>query len=149
MLENRLKQDIKTALLAGDSAKATTLRGLHANLLDVKIKEGKRESGLTDEEVLKVFAKESKKRHESAELYKQGGSAERADKELAEKAIIDAYLPEQLSEDAVLKLIDEAITQTGASSMAEMGKVIGAVKGKAGSTADGALIAKLVKEQLS
>lgn len=149
MLEDRLQQDIKTALLAGDSAKATTLRGLHATLLDVKIKEGKRDSGLSDEEVLKVFAKESKKRQESAEIYKQGGSPERADKELAEKAIIDAYLPEQLSEDEVKKLVEEAISQTGASSMADMGKVIGMVKGKAGSSADGSVIAKLVKEQLS
>jgi len=149
MLEDRLKQDIKTALLAGDSTKATTLRGLSATLLDLKIKEGKRDSGLPDEEVLKVFAKESKKRQESAELYKQGGSNERAEAELAEKAIIDAYLPEQLSEDELKKLVDDAISQTGASSMADMGKVIGLVKSKAGSSADGAIIAKIVKEQLN
>jgi len=148
-LEDRLQQDIKAALLSGDQARATTLRGLHATLLDVKIKEGKRDSGLTDEEILKVFAKESKKRQESADMYKQGGSEDRAQSELAEKAIIDDYLPEQMSEQDIQKLVDEAITATGASSMADMGKVIGQVKSKAGSAADGAVIAKLVKEKLS
>lgn len=148
-LEDRLQQDIKTALLAGDQSRATTLRGLHATLLDVKIKEGKRETGLTDEEILKVFAKESKKRQESADMYKQGGSEDRAQSELAEKAIIDDYLPEQMSESDIQKLIDEAISVTGASSMADMGKVIGQVKSKAGSAADGAVIARLVKEKLS
>lgn len=148
-LEDRLQQDIKTALLAGDQSRATTLRGLHATLLDVKIKEGKRETGLTDEEILKVFAKESKKRQESADMYKQGGSEDRAQSELAEKAIIDDYLPEQMSEFDIQKLIDEAISVTGASSMADMGKVIGQVKSKAGSAADGAVIARLVKEKLS
>lgn len=148
-LEDRLQQDIKAALLAGDQTRATTLRGLHATLLDVKIKEGKRESGLSDEEILKVLAKESKKRQESADMYKQGGSAERELAELAEKSIIDSYLPEQLSEEEIIKIIDEAISTTNASSMADMGKVIGQVKAKAGTAADGAVIARLVKEKLS
>jgi uncharacterized protein YqeY len=149
MLEDKLQQDIKTALLAGDSVKATTLRGLHATLLDLKIKEGKRDSGLNDEEVLRVFAKESKKRQESAEMYKKGDAQERADAELTEKAIIDAYLPEQLSEEEIAKMADQVISESGASSMADMGKVIGLVKSKAGSAADGSVIAKIVKEKLA
>src|SRR5438270_12084079 len=101
MLEGRLEQDLKTALLAKDSQKVTTLRGLKSALLNVKIAEGKRDSGLTDEEIEKVLAKESKKRQESADLYKQGGDETRATAELEEKAIIDAYLPEQMSETEV------------------------------------------------
>src|SRR4051812_36642284 len=115
MLEARLEQDIKTALLSGDSVKATTLRGLKAVLLNVKVAEGKRDSGLTDDEVIAVFAKQVKQRQESADLYKQGGNNEKAEAELTEKAIIESYLPEQLSEEEIAKLIDEIIAKTGAS----------------------------------
>ncbi len=148
MLEQQLEQDIKTALLAGDSTRATTLRGLKSTLLNVKVATGKRESGLSDEEVLPVLAKEAKKRQESADLYIQGGAQERADKELTEKAIIEAYLPAQLSEAEITQLVEAAISQTGATGQQDMGKVIGAVRAKAGASADGALIARLTKEKL-
>lgn len=147
-LEQRLEQDIKAALLSGDKTRATTLRGLKAVLLNVKVATGKRDSGLSDDEVLQVFGKESKKRQESADLYKQGGSQERAEAELAEKAVIDAYLPAQLSEAELIVMIDEAIKQTGASGPAGMGQVMGQVKAKAGATADGAVIARIAKEKL-
>ncbi len=148
MLEERIEQDIKTALLARDSFKATTLRGLKATLLNVKVAKGKRESGLSDDEVIDVLAKEAKKRQESADLYKQGGNEQKASDELAEKAMIEEYLPEQLSKEEIIKIIDEVIAATGASSPQQMGQVIGQVKGKAGAAADGALIARLVKERL-
>ena len=149
MLEARLEQDIKAALLSGDSVKATTLRGLKAVLLNVKVAEGKRDSGLEDDEVIAVFAKEAKKRQESADLYKQGGNSEKAEAELLEKAIIEGYLPEQLSEEEISQLIDEAIAQTGASGPQGMGQVIGAVKANAGASADGSVIARLAKEKLA
>lgn len=148
MLEAQIEQDIKTAQLAGDTSRLTTLRGLKAVLLNIKVAQGKRDSGLSDEEVLAVLAKESKKRQESADMYAQGGAAERAEAELAEKAIIDSYLPAQLSESELGAMIDEAIAATGAASPADMGKVIGQVKAKAGAAADGALIARLTKEKL-
>ncbi len=147
-LEQRLEEDIKTALLSGDKTRATTLRGLKAVLLNVKVATGKRDSGLTDDEVLPVFSKESKKRQESADLYEQGGNQERAEAELAEKAIIDAYLPAQLSEDEITVMVDEAIAQTDATGPAALGQVIGKVKAKAGASADGAVIAKIAKEKL-
>lgn len=149
MLEERIERDIKAALLAGDKTKATTLRGLKAVLLNVKVATGKRDSGLSDDEVLPILAKEAKKRQESAQLYSQGGSQDRADAELAEKALIETYLPAQLSESEITTLIDEVITQTGASGTQAMGQVIGQVKAKAGPAADGALIARLVKEKLT
>jgi uncharacterized protein YqeY len=149
MLEQRLEDDIKAALLAGEQHKATTLRGLKAALLSYKVAEGKRDSGISDDEIIAIFGKEAKKRQESADLYTQGNRPEMAEAELTEKAMIQLYLPEQLSEEAVQALIDEAITSTGASTMQDMGKVIGAVKAKAGATADGGLIARLVKEKLS
>lgn len=148
MLEERIEQDIKAALLARDSFKATTLRGLKATLLNVKVAKGKRESGLPDDEVIEILAKEAKKRQESADLYKQGGNDAKHDDELAEKALIEQYLPEQLSEAELVALIDEAIAATGASGSQQMGQVIGQVKARAGASADGAVIARLVKEKL-
>lgn len=148
MLEDRLEQDIKTALLTKDAQRVSVLRGLKSALLNVKVAEGKRESGLTDGEVIAVFAKEAKKRQESADLYEQGERAELAEAELAEKAIIEEYLPEQLSKEELADLIDEAITTTGAKEQKDMGKVIGMVRSKAGAGADGALIARLTKEKL-
>jgi uncharacterized protein YqeY len=148
MLEQQIEQDLKTALLAGDKQKVLTLRGLKATLLNVKVAEGKRDSGLTDEEVLKQLGKQSKQRQESAEMYVQGGDQARADAELSEKAMIDAYLPAQLSEAEIGSLIDAVISQTGAGGPQAMGQVIGQVKKQAGATADGAIIARLVKEKL-
>lgn len=148
-LEEKLEQDIKAALLSGDKVKATTLRGLKATLLNVKVANGKRDEGLSDDEVLAVFGKESKKRQESADFYVQGNSQDRADAELTEKAVIDAYLPEQVSEEEIAKAVEEAIASTGASTPADMGKVIGQVKGKFGASADGAVIARLAKEKLA
>jgi uncharacterized protein YqeY len=149
MLEGKLQQDLKAALLAGDKVKATTLRGLKSTLLYAKVAQGKRDEGLSDEEVIALLSKEAKKRQESADLYIQGGSQERADAELAEKALIESYLPAQLSEAEVREIVESVIAQTGASGMADMGRVIGMVRAKAGATADGALIARLVKERLA
>jgi uncharacterized protein len=148
MLEERLEQDLKTALLAGDAQRVSVLRGLKSVLLNEKVATGKRETGLTDEEVLPIFSKEAKKRQESADLYKQGDDEARQQAELSEKKIIEEYLPAQLSEDEVAKLVDDAIQQTGASEQKDMGKVIGAVRAKAGAQADGGVIARLAKEKL-
>lgn len=149
MIKQKLQDDVKAAMLAGDSLRLETLRGLKSAILYAEVAAKKRDEGLSDEEIIALFAKEAKKRQESAELYQQGNSPERAEKELAEKAIIDAYLPEQLSEDELKAMIDEVITQQGASGMQAMGQVIGAVKAKVGNSADGALIARLVKERLA
>jgi uncharacterized protein len=147
-MENKLEQDLKTAMLAGDKQRVSVLRGLKATLLNVKVAQGKRDSGLSDDEVLVQLAKQAKQRQESADLFKQGGNQAKADDELAEKAIIESYLPTQLSEAEINQLIDDAIAQTGASGPAGMGQVIGLVKAKAGAAADGGLIARLAKEKL-
>lgn len=149
MLEQKIEQDIKAALLAGDSVKATTLRGLKATLLNVKVAEGKRDSGLTDDEVIKVLSKEAKKRQESADLYKQGGNEEKANAELTEKALIEGYLPAQLTEEDINKIIDDVLSGMGDVGPKDMGPIIGQVKAKAGAQADGAIIARLVKGKLS
>jgi uncharacterized protein YqeY len=148
MLEQRIEQDLKTALLAGDARRVSTLRGLKSVLLNVKVATGKRDSGLSDQEVIPLLGKEVKKRQESADFYIQGGSQERADNELAEKEIIAAYLPEQMSDEDIAAIIDDVIKETRAQGQSAMGQVIGLVKQKTQGTADGSVIARLTKEKL-
>src|SRR5665213_1628834 len=148
MLEQKIEQDIKAALLARDSQTVSTLRGLKSALLNLKVATGKRETGLSDDEVIGVLGKQSKQRQESADLYVQGGDQARADAELAEKKIIDTYLPAQLSDEELIPIVEKAIADTGAAGPADMGKVIGAVRQQTAGKADGAIIARLAKEKL-
>jgi uncharacterized protein len=147
-MQQQIESDLKAALLAGDKPKVETLRTIKSVLLNEAISQGARESGLSDEQVQKILAKESKKRLEAADLYKQGGADDRAAAELAEKTIIDSYLPQQMGEDQVAKIVDEEIAKAGSPTMQDMGRIIGAVRGRTAGAADGALIAKLVKEKL-
>ena len=148
MLKTRLDQDLKTALLAGDKVLATTLRGLKSVILYAEVAAGSREQGLADEEIVVLLSKEAKKRQESADLYKQGGDEGRANAELAEKKVIENYLPRQLSDDELSRLIDEMVKTVGGQGPSAMGQVIGAVKQKAAGQADGGRIAQMVKERL-
>jgi len=148
-LRQQLQDDVKAAMLAGDSLRVETLRGLKTTIQYADVAAKKRDTGgIDDTEIIGLFAKEAKKRQESADLYMQGGSQDRANKELAEKAIIEAYLPAQLSEEALAQLIDTIISEQQAIGTQAMGQVIGAVKAKAGASADGAVVARLVKERL-
>lgn len=148
-IKQRLTDDVKAAMLAGDAARLECLRGLKSVILYAEVAAGKREDGLTDDEIQVIFAKEAKKRQESADLYVRGGSQERADKELSEKKIIEEYLPAQMSEEEITILVEKIITETGVSGPQVMGQVIGKVKTVAGSSADGSIIARIVKEKLS
>lgn len=149
MLKQQLEQDLKKALLGGDREKATILRGLKSVILYAEVEKGLRETGLDDEAITALFAKEAKKRQESADLYVKGGDQERADNELREKKVIEEYLPKQLSDEELAVIVDEAISQVSATGPQAMGQVIGAVKQKTAGQADGARIARLVKEKLS
>lgn len=147
-IKQQLDIDLKTALLSGDKATATTLRGLKAVILNEEVAKGVRDSGLDDDVVTALLQKEAKKRQESADLYKQGGNIEKHDAELAEKAAIEKYLPAQLTEAEITIFVDEAIQSIG-NDPQKMGQIIGAAKQKAGAAADGAIIARIVKERLA
>ena len=147
-IAQQIESDLKAAMLAGDKNKAETLRGLKSAILNETIAQNARGSGLQEEQVQKVLAREAKKRLEAAELYKQGGSDERADAELAEKSIIDSYLPAQASEEDVKAAVEQQIAKIPNPSMQNIGQIIGAVRAQLGPGADGALIAKLVKDKL-
>lgn len=147
-LKQRIQDDLKAALLGGDRFVGETLRGLKAAILNEEVATGKRDEGLDDSEIEKIVAKEVKKRNESAALYEQNDRAESAADERREAEIMSVYLPKQLSEDELAAVVEAAIKQLGANGMSDMGKVIGVVKSKVGNTADGALVAKIVKEKL-
>lgn len=149
-LEDRIGQDLKAAMLEGQQQRVMTLRGLKSGLLYAKVAAKKaRDEALPDDEVIALLARESKKRQESADLYHQGGSEDKADAELQEKAIIDAYLPARLSDDELAQIVDEIIDDMGVTDTSQMGQVIGKVKQKVGATAEGSVIARVVKERLS
>lgn len=147
-IKDQIDADLKQAMLAGDKTLVTTLRGLKSAILNAEIAKNVRGSGLGEDEVTGLLSKEAKKRQESADLYKQGGGDDRAEAELAEKTAIEKYLPQQMTEAELSKLVEAAITETAAAGPQDMGRVIGAVKQKAGASADGALIARLAKEKL-
>lgn len=148
-LKATIDNDLKAALLGGDRFLAEVLRGLKAVILNEEVAQGKRDTGLEDEEIEKLFAREVKKRNESANLYDQADRPELAENERAELKVISAYLPEQISEADIKTAVDEAIANLGVSDPAAMGQVIGAVKAKLGNAADGATVARLVKEALA
>jgi uncharacterized protein YqeY len=149
MLKQQLDQDLKAAMLAGDSQTVSVLRGLKSAILYAEVAAGSRETGLDDQSITQVLSKEAKKRQESADLYKQGGDDSRAEAELSEKAIIEKYLPKQLSEDEVAVVVDKVFAAAGTVSQQDMGRLIGEVRTQTNGAADGALIARLVKERLA
>lgn len=148
-IKERLEADLKQAMLAGDKPLVTTLRGLKSAILYAEVASGDRETGIDEASMITLLQKEAKKRQESADLYIQGGNQTQADAELKEKTIIEQYLPAQLDEAEITKLVEEVIKETNASGMQAMGQVIGQVKQRAGGSADGATIARIVKEQLA
>lgn len=148
MLEDKINQDLKAALLGGDKVLATILRGLKSSLLYTKIANNSRDKPMTDEEVVTVFQKEAKKRQESADLYLQGGNRERAEAELAEKEVISKYLPVPLTDEEITNMVDEAIVAQASMGQPTMGAVISMVKAQAAGRADGSAIARIVRDRL-
>ena len=147
-LTDRIAADFKAAMLARDSFTTELLSGLKAAILNEEVAKGARETGLSEEAIEQLIAREAKKRDEAAVLFDQGGNQESADKERKEAEVLKAYLPEQMGEEELTALIDSVVDELKPEGMKDMGRVIGAVKAKAGNSADGALVAKLVKDRL-
>lgn len=145
MVAQTLQQKIGESMKAHDEIRTSTLRLLLSALNYEKID---KQHDLTDEEEMVVIRREAKKRKEAIEMYKNAGAEERAAKEEEELKILQEYLPPEVGEEELMKIIDEAFSQIKPSSMADMGKVIGLVKSKA-LGADGGKIAEIVKGKLS
>lgn len=146
MISDSLQKQIQEAFKSGDELRTTTLKLLSAALHNAEIaKIGK----LTEEEEIVIVQREIKKRSDAIVLYKQGGAIEKAKREEDETAILSEFLPEQMTPEALEKIIDEAIAQTGASTISDMGKVMALVKQQVGAQAPGATIAESVKRKLA
>ena len=144
-LTSEIQGQTQQALKAGDKLRVGTLRLLSAA---IKNKEVELRHELSDDEVREVAGKEVKKRTESIEAFDAAGRTELADKERAERDVLSAYAPAQLSDDAVDALVDEALVATGATSVKEMGKVMGFVMGKAKGQVDGGVVQQKVRAKL-
>lgn len=146
MLLDKLQQDLKQAQLARDEVKVSTLRLLLSEIKNAEIAKGGK---LLDEDIISVVQKEVKKRKEASLAFRQGGREEQAQKEEAESKVLETYLPLQLSDEALTKIVEESIKELGANSLADIGKVIGAVMSKVKGQAGGGTVSALVKERLS
>ncbi|WCZ33596.1 MULTISPECIES: GatB/YqeY domain-containing protein [Corynebacterium] len=146
-LKDQIRADLKEAMKAKEKERTGTIRMLLAAIQTAETVGSKHE--VDDGEIQKIIAREIKKRRESADIYKTNGRDDLADAELAEAGILEAYQPKQLDDQELAKLIDEAIAETGAESMAQMGQVMKAATAKAAGRADGKRLSEAVKARLS
>jgi uncharacterized protein YqeY len=145
-LKDQIIVDMTAAMKAQDAARTSTLRMVKAAIMN-REKDGG--AAITDEDVLKLLRSQVKQRRDSVEQYQKAGRPELADKEIAEIAVIETYLPQAASEAEIEQAVSEAITETGASSM-NMGAVMKAVMPKlAGKNADGRTVSDTVKKKLA
>ncbi|MBX0310266.1 MAG: GatB/YqeY domain-containing protein [Sulfurihydrogenibium sp.] len=145
-LFNKLQEEMKAAMKSGDKDKLSTIRMLISEIKKVQI-DSKKE--LTDEEIISIMQKYIKQRKEAYTQYEQAGRKDLAEKELKEIEIVQQFLPPPLSEEELIKIVEETIQEVGASSIKDMGKVVKAVMDKVKGRAEGSLISKIVKEKLS
>ena len=145
-LETTIMADIKAAMLARDQKKLEALRAIKAQILLEKTKGGNVE--LTEATEMALLQKLVKQRKESAAIYEQNGRQELADEEKFQASVIEAFLPQPLTEDELRAVIKEAIAQTGASSMKDMGRVMGMVTKQVAGKADNSKVSQLVRELL-
>ena len=147
MLEEKINKDYIQAMKDRDSAKSSAINFLRAQLKNVHIE--KKVQSLDDVEVISVIKKQIKQRQDSIEQYQKGGRQDLVDKETSELNLLKAYLPQEMPESEIRKLIAEAIKEEGASSMKDMGKVMKALTPKVAGRADNKLVSDLVKQSLS
>ena len=149
MLKKKLQEELKQSMLARNVLKTSVLRMLLSALNYYEIQKGGAGYEATDEDVLTVIQKEAKQRRDSIEEFKKANRMELVDKETKELEMLQAYLPQQMSEEEIKSLIKDSINQTGAKTIADMGKVMGILMPKVKGKADGGLVSKIVKESLT
>jgi uncharacterized protein YqeY len=145
-LKERIVKDMTAAMKAREAARLSTLRMVKAALQNREIEKGE---PLTDDETAKLLQSLVKQRRDSVEQYDKAGRAELAEKERAEIAVIEEYLPQAASREEIERAVAEAIAETGASSMKEMGAVMKAAQAKLGGSADGRAVSEIVRAKLS
>ncbi|HEY9819472.1 MAG TPA: GatB/YqeY domain-containing protein [Candidatus Sericytochromatia bacterium] len=149
-LKDRISEDIKSAMKAKDKIRLETVRSIKKVLLEKEVSlRPQGQESLSETQEIEVLSQQAKQRRDSIEQYRQAGRDDLAEKEAQELAIIEEYLPGQLSEEEVGAVVDEVIAQTGATSVKDMGKVMGPVMQQLKGRADGQKIQAIVKEKLS
>ena len=143
---DQLQEELISAMKAGDKPRMTGLRNIIGKLKASQIDKGEELAG---DESLKILKSATKQLKESVEQYQKGGRDDLAEKELFELSLLEKYLPEQISEGKIRDAVKNTIKSTGAESMQDMGKVMGAVMKELAETADGKLVQKIVQEELN
>lgn len=149
MTKQQLQEELKQAMLAKEQLKTSVLRLLLSALNYYEIQKGGAGYVASEEDVLAVLQKEAKQRKESIEQFNNAGRQELVDKETSELEILQKYLPAQMSKEEISSLVEQAINEVGAKTLADMGKVMQALMPKTKGKADGSLVSKIVKEELN
>jgi len=147
-LQEKVMEAMKVAMKAKDTQSLEALRAVKSALLLAQTETGSK-TDISEAEEIKLLQKQVKQRKDSAAIYKEQGREDLAEPELAQAEVIEQFLPSQLSEEEVSKIVDNIIAETGASSMADMGKVMGLVSAKLAGKADGKTISTVVKSKLA
>jgi uncharacterized protein YqeY len=147
MLEEKILNDYKEAMKAKDTLRSSALSFLRAQMMNAAIE--KRKKNLEDAETIAVIKKQIKQRQDSIEQFTKGNRMDLADKETKELQLLKSYLPPELGEEEISKIIEEAVLQLGASGLKDMGKVMKEVQARLAGQADGKLVSELVKQRLS
>jgi uncharacterized protein len=148
-LKEQIGEDIKTAMKAKDQLRLQTVRGIKKAILDKEVELRPRgQDSLTQEQEIELLSQQAKQRRDSIEQFQNAGRDDLAEKESQELAIIETYLPEQVSDEEVAKIIDELIAASGATTMKDLGKVMGPAMKQLKGRADGKKIQELVKNRL-
>ena len=147
-LKDRVRSDLHDAMRARDKVRAGALRMALTSITNEEVS-GKQARELSDDEVLKVIAKEAKKRKEASTAYVGAGRPELAQTEDAELAVLETYLPQQLGDDELERIVRAAVASSGATGMAQMGQVMKAAQGEIAGRADGGRVAAIVKQVLA
>jgi uncharacterized protein YqeY len=148
MLKEKLRTDLSVAMKARDEVRTRTLRMVLTAVTNEEVS-GKQARELSDDEVVKVLQREAKKRREAAEAFSGAGRTEQAEAERAEGVVLDEYLPKQLDDEELTRIVAEAIAETGAEGPRAMGQVMKAVTPKVAGRADGRRVSGEVKRQLA
>ncbi|WP_347374193.1 GatB/YqeY domain-containing protein [Aequorivita sp. Q41] len=147
-LQEKIMVAMKTAMKAKDAQSLEALRSVKSALLLAQTETGSKVA-ISEEDEIKLLQKQVKQRKDSAAIYKEQGREDLAAPELLQAKVIEQFLPQQLSEEEVIKIVDQIIAETGASSMVDMGKVMGLATAKLAGKADGKTISTAVKAKLS
>lgn len=149
MTKQQLQENLKQAMLAKEETKKSVLRMLISAIGYYEIQKGGAGYEATEEDVMAVIQKEAKQRRDSIEQFKSAGRNELADKEIIELKMLEEYLPQQMSEEEIQKVVTQTIQETNASSMQDIGKLMGALMPKVKGKADGGLVNRIVREELN